>query len=717
MSYQGVVNIIRGVAQAVNPTGFFEHGRTWDASLNFDEGSPQIYLYPLTNTVDESNNYFETWSIVMGFFFQDAPDSTPAEREDIIANADDLLRSFIATISQVEGIAISGVRAEPKYRQMAGTYSGMLLNFTLGATSNVCDDEATPDIPDVPTFCEKIDVCLGISPTASANQYLNRQGEWTTPAGGGSGSIITKTKSQFLALVNASNLQYPATYAITDIEGFSKLIISTTGANTFDTDCSGLLLCPDYTPSGDNLGQMNWNDIPSVAADEKVIWGDHYWINDTASSVTPTITDEITLSGLTQLSKSAANGYTPIQVVVLVDSDLKISSITEPARLNFWRAFSIIDTIEAGDSYIYSPIALKSGFSNDVTRVRNFYAYTGNDGSLLINTQNQNYVSTNIFNNSGAVYDITLSGAQNVFTGNDAGAAGQFAGVKMVNGCRFTGNIVTGAAVNGKTPGASFVELFDNCEVKDNEFSGDGAVMWDVRTGENSKVNNNTFSGLEFTLSNIDQMQFDEVKDNVFGSAGGGIEMINMLGRSKFNNNSFTQPGIEWSGFELMYGEITGCNITTGTTGWKRVYLTNAKIQNATNIDITDCNFSDINLDLTGFAQNIDKETIEGGIGRFTISHNFSTAPLSSGSSLLFNLIPSGARITSISASGTLTGTGIEIGLENDDEKLIDENVALLPLTWESFSEQATDNRSLKVKADNGDITGGILKVKVEFTI
>lgn len=185
MSYQGVVNIIRGVAQAVNPTGFFEHGRTWDASLNFNEGDPQIYLYPLTNTVDESNNYFETWQVVMGFFFQDTQDSTPAEREDIIANADDLLRSFIATISQVEGIAIAGVRAEPRYRQMAGTYSGMLLNFTLGATSNVCDEEAPPDIPNVPTFCEKVETCLGITSTGDTTKYLNEQGQWTTPADGG----------------------------------------------------------------------------------------------------------------------------------------------------------------------------------------------------------------------------------------------------------------------------------------------------------------------------------------------------------------------------------------------------------------------------------------------------------------------------------------------------------------------------------------------------
>lgn len=141
MSYQAVVNLIRNTCAEVNPTGFFQHGRTWDASLNFDEGNPQIYLYPLQNTVDIANSHYENWSVLMGFFFQDSQDSTTGQRETLISKADALQRTFIKAIDSAEGIAISGIRTEPKYRQMAGTYSGVLLAFTLGTTTDACADE------------------------------------------------------------------------------------------------------------------------------------------------------------------------------------------------------------------------------------------------------------------------------------------------------------------------------------------------------------------------------------------------------------------------------------------------------------------------------------------------------------------------------------------------------------------------------------------------
>lgn len=182
MSYHGVVNIIRTVAQAINPDGFFQHGRTWDASLNFDEGNPQIYLYPLQNSIDESNHYYETWSVVMGFFIQDTQDSSPAEREETIKNADILQRQFTTALNQIEGIEVSAIRTEPKYRQMAGTYSGVLLNFTLGATTNICGDEAEVVIIEPETLCDKIDTCLSIDrENGNEAAFLTNKGTFAEP--------------------------------------------------------------------------------------------------------------------------------------------------------------------------------------------------------------------------------------------------------------------------------------------------------------------------------------------------------------------------------------------------------------------------------------------------------------------------------------------------------------------------------------------------------
>lgn len=138
MSYLGAVNLIKSISETVNPTGIFLHGRGGDASLEFGDNDKQIYLYPITANVDLANHYFESWSVVMGFYFQDAPDSTPLEMQDLIAQADAMTTEFLNILNETEGIELSNSRKEPSYRQMAGTYTGYILNFTLKTTTDLC---------------------------------------------------------------------------------------------------------------------------------------------------------------------------------------------------------------------------------------------------------------------------------------------------------------------------------------------------------------------------------------------------------------------------------------------------------------------------------------------------------------------------------------------------------------------------------------------------
>lgn len=138
MSYLGVVNIIKTVSESVNPTGIFQHGRKWDASLNFNEADKQIYLYPITATVDLNNHFFESWSVTMGFYFQDAPDSTELDRQGLVEQADLMTTLFLDVLNEYETISILNVRKEPSYRQMAGTYTGYILSFTLNSTTDLC---------------------------------------------------------------------------------------------------------------------------------------------------------------------------------------------------------------------------------------------------------------------------------------------------------------------------------------------------------------------------------------------------------------------------------------------------------------------------------------------------------------------------------------------------------------------------------------------------
>lgn len=138
MSYKGVVNLIRSISEEVNPTGIFTHSDKWKTSLNFSKNDIQICLYPFSGSIDLTNHYYESWNIVMGFYYQDAPDSTAEEQEELIQKADIKSRFFLDKINQTEGVELSNVKKEPSYRQMAGTYTGYIISFTLGATSSLC---------------------------------------------------------------------------------------------------------------------------------------------------------------------------------------------------------------------------------------------------------------------------------------------------------------------------------------------------------------------------------------------------------------------------------------------------------------------------------------------------------------------------------------------------------------------------------------------------
>lgn len=233
MSYINAVNIIKGVAGTVNPDGLFVHGRTWDASLEFDNLDIQIYLYPFTGSVDLNNSYFETYQITMGFYFQDAPDSTNEDRQTLIQRADNLTRDFLASLNLVEGIEVSGVRVEPSYRKMAGTYTGYILSFTLGIDTNLCGGEVEPDIPTLPTFCEKVDTCLSI-PTSNGNymlSILNGVKSWIAASASVAWGSITGKITNQTDLVNyiASQLIGYATQAWVQSQGYITNVITALG--------------------------------------------------------------------------------------------------------------------------------------------------------------------------------------------------------------------------------------------------------------------------------------------------------------------------------------------------------------------------------------------------------------------------------------------------------------------------------------------------------
>lgn len=234
MAHQTAVDIIRVISEAVNPTGQFAYLRTWDASLEFNEVDQKIFLYPISGQVDITNGYFETWTCSMGFFFQDAPDSTNEQREQLITNADVLLKAFILAADTVDGVQFSIVRKRPVYRDMAGTYSGYLVDFTLSLTEDICNGD-TPSviIPVGKTFCELVDECLGISVSGDEDLVLNQKGEWVQGGGGAVDSVNGKTG---VVVLDADDIAETATrFWLTNIlkSAYDSAVtwISTNGTN------------------------------------------------------------------------------------------------------------------------------------------------------------------------------------------------------------------------------------------------------------------------------------------------------------------------------------------------------------------------------------------------------------------------------------------------------------------------------------------------------
>lgn len=130
MTYQEVVDFIRTVANTVNPTGHFMHGRRTDGSLDFNEAFPQIHLLPIRSNIDRSSG-FATHIIVLGFWQQDTPQTSNEEREAIIAEMWELCNDFMDYIDTNYNYRIENEAMTPEYRQLAGTASGYGLTFTL----------------------------------------------------------------------------------------------------------------------------------------------------------------------------------------------------------------------------------------------------------------------------------------------------------------------------------------------------------------------------------------------------------------------------------------------------------------------------------------------------------------------------------------------------------------------------------------------------------
>lgn len=130
MSYQTTVNEIRTAAESVNPSGRFDHGRHVDLSQMSEGDYPFIYMYPININPAEDPDFIDSSIILIGFFRQDRPDTSNAEREAIIAEMDVLSDAFMTQLASSKLVKITNKNKEPQYQMYQGTLSGFAVRFT-----------------------------------------------------------------------------------------------------------------------------------------------------------------------------------------------------------------------------------------------------------------------------------------------------------------------------------------------------------------------------------------------------------------------------------------------------------------------------------------------------------------------------------------------------------------------------------------------------------
>ena len=479
-----------------------------------------------------------------------------------------------------------------------------------------------------------------------ANGFGNNGG------GGMSAEVIEVTTAQFLTLVGDSELTYPATYKITDIQ--NGLYVETLSANTFKSEATLSFLAPDYT-----LHAQYHSTDGAIANGATVTWGGFYWTNISGGNVTPDLPDEADidsdLSQFSKLSKSVANGYEAINLQVIVDTSLNI--------------------IKATDQYNNSVDLKTDGFSY---------------GGLTIDVYQWNLSATGFYNNQAFVCNNVLESG---------------------------GTIVSNQTVLGTV-------------IKRNKIDETSGINKNSGLGDDSQVSvieNCVVRNVAFIVGN--EIHLSYIKDTTVDGTGGGalIDECHLTNLSFIDGCSITGSDCYFAScwFDRESG-LRNVTINTNSTALNCIELYDqTTIENYTlgNGVQTTSFISNESVDLTGFTSEFH-ENIENGKGWFTITHNFATSPLNSGSSVLYNLIPTGARLTNctIIPSSLTGGVGatLRIGLETDDVSygLAATAVgAIVNTVVNTVSNAATANRSLQLTAGVNNITGGTVTIKVEFVL
>lgn len=273
-----------------------------------------------------------------------------------------------------------------------------------------------------------------------------------------------------------------------------------------------------------------------------------------------------------------------------------------------------------------------------------------------------------------------------------------------------------------------------------------GGVVWKNKTGSIGSatneatldstnwdyINRNSFSNNEYVPLLLKcQYDFEEEWVNLLADEHGNIIgtdwHLNQIYGLTYNPaertdwNCMTKSGVIFSNNQLfgIYNNL-GNVISNKTNGF--IYSNDGSVFDNKYITAIINNEQDVyenigvDYDIDGAVNEVNN--VNGS--SFFFTHNFSSSPLTSGNSALYNFIPTDAILTSLSISAaSLNGSSIDIGVETDNESAVSLPTALLNGTNTNADVYvvATANRSLSIKANGGNITAGSITIKAQFKI
>ena len=133
-NYKNVVNKCR----AATPVDIrFIHGRLIDFTRGYTGTYPLVTLLPFTINDARStpDNIFDSANLVLGFWKEDRPDTTPEEREALVNEMDLLSDEFLEAILDSSSTKLTNVQKEPQYQMFQATLSGYAISFTISLIS------------------------------------------------------------------------------------------------------------------------------------------------------------------------------------------------------------------------------------------------------------------------------------------------------------------------------------------------------------------------------------------------------------------------------------------------------------------------------------------------------------------------------------------------------------------------------------------------------